>query len=380
MRKLLLAGCLAAAALFAARPLLSKELPKELELFMDVMSYVRRDYVDEVPVKKLVQGALTGMLRSLDPYSQYLTEEAYKDLKVDTEGEFDGIGVEVSTKGGTLHVISALEDSPAAQAGVQAGDTIIKINDEAAATLSLDQAVSRLRGAPGSSVRLTLLRESESKLVEAEVPRANIKVKSIKEAKLLENNIGYIRLGSFQEKSGRDFENALRLLESQGMNGLVIDLRNNAGGLLTAAVDVADTLTPAGSLIVSTKGRVPEKTAAYLSKNKKPHRPAPLAVLINKGSASGSEIFAGAVQDHRLGRIFGQRSFGKGSVQSLVPLSDGSAIRVTTSKYYTPSGRTIHETGIQPDTVIEPTEDKSAGDPELKAAVQWIRENQKTRS
>lgn len=362
---------IAAAALLVAVPLFSRELPRELDLFMDVMNYVKSDYVEEVPSKKLVQGALSGMLKSLDPYSQFLNEDAYRDIKIDTEGEFSGIGVEISTKGGVLHVIAAIEGAPAAAAGVESGDVILKIDNEPARDLTLDQAVLRMRGKPGSRIRLTLMREKDSRLLELEIVRASVKVRSVKDVKLLEGGVGYMHLTSFQERTDPEFKRALRALQLKNMRGLILDLRNNAGGLLTSAVELAEEFIPEGEIIVSTKGRTPERSNVYLSKNPHPYNVGRFAVLVNRGSASGSEIFAGAMQDHGLARIIGAKTFGKGSIQTLMPLSDGTAIRLTTSRYYTPSGRIIHEVGITPDeTVAEP---ELGADKPLEKALAWVK-------
>lgn len=372
--------CVVSATSFSHEPVPKRSersaLAKELDLFLDVMAYIRSDYVDEVPVKKLVQGALSGMLKSLDPYSQFLTADAYKDLKVDTKGEFVGIGIEVSTKGGMLHVISALDGSPAELAGVRAGDAIIKINGEPTRDEALDSAVAKLRGEPGSVVRLTLMRENENQLLELDIPRAMIKVKSIKEAKILDDGIGYVKLSAFQEKSVIDLGSALAELEGKGFHGLILDLRNNAGGLLHSAVEIAEIFVPEGKLIVSTKGRTAARSQQYLSKNRRPKKIEPLVVLVNKGSASGSEILAGALQDHGLATVVGVKTFGKGSIQTLVPLADGTAVRMTTSKYYTPKGRVIHEVGITPDLIVEDADPKDGKDEQLDKAVALIRSAQ----
>ncbi|HTL69777.1 MAG TPA: S41 family peptidase [Candidatus Eisenbacteria bacterium] len=346
-------------------------LEEDLNLLVDVLAIIKTEYVDDVPLKKLMGGAMSGMLKALDPYSQFLDEDAYRDLKVDTEGRFGGLGLEVSVKNGHLHVIAPLDDTPAARAGIVAGDTILKLNGESTRDLSLSEAVKRMRGAPGSKLALTVMREGQPKLIEFEIARDTIQVKSVKEARLVDGKTGYIRLSSFQEKSPADFTQAVDGLLAQGMTGLILDVRNNAGGLLSAAVAITERFVPEGEVIVTTRGRNPSKSSKFVSHNKKPYSIRPLIVLVNKGSASGSEIFAGAVQDYRLGTVVGQKTFGKASVQTLIPLPDGSAIRLTTSKYYTPNGRLLHEAGVVPDVAVESDESKPPGgaDPVLERAI-----------
>lgn len=341
-------------------------------IFFDVLLLAKSDYVDEIPTKKLLEGAMSGLLKVLDPYSQFLNSRAYEDLKMETQGEYAGIGVEISIKGGILHVIAPLDGSPAEQAGIKAGDAIIKIDDSSARDITLEEAVKKMRGAVGTPLKLTILREGDSHVIEFSVKREIVKVRSIKEAKLLAGHVGYIRISSFQERSAEDLEEALESLESQGMTGLILDLRNNAGGLLDSAIGVTEKFVPDGLMIVSTKGRIPKKNTQFFSHNLHPHRPEPLIVLVDRGSASGSEILAGAIQDHRLGTIVGTKTYGKGSVQSLIALGDGSAIRMTTSRYYTPNGRLIHEIGVLPDVVVEVTQDKNIKDEPLECALGLI--------
>ena len=349
-------------------------LLRQSGVFFNVLLLAKSDYVNEVPTKKLLEGAMNGMLRSLDPYSQFLNAEAYEDLKMDTQGEYAGLGVEISVKGGVLHVIAPLDGSPAEQAGIKAGDAIIKIDDSSTRDISLADAVKKMRGAAGATVKLTILREGDNKVMDILVKRDKVKVKSIREAKLLAGNVGYIRIASFQERSAEDFEEALNSLESQGMTGLILDLRNNAGGLLNSAIEVTEKFIPEGQLIVSTQGRNPKKNTSYLSHNKNPHKPHPLIVLVDKGSASGSEILSGAIQDDHLGTIVGAKTYGKGSVQSLIPLDNGSAIRMTTSRYYTPNGRLIHEIGVIPDVAVEAEGDKKIKDNQLERALAILNE------
>ncbi len=346
---------------------------RQLDLFVEVVQLVRSEYVDEVKMEKLFSGALSGMLRSLDPYSQFLDAEAYKDLKSDTEGQFGGVGVEVGAKAGVLHVIAPLDESPASRAGLKAGDVIVKIDGEAMRDLPLSDAVHRLRGAPGTHVRLTVMREDSDKLLDFDVKRERIAIRSVKEARILEGGIAYLRLSAFQENTAADFDAAISRLRGEGMTALILDVRNNTGGLLLAAIEVAERFVPAGKTVIATRGRNPKKGQKYVSGNKEPLRLHPLVILVNKGSASGSEILAAAIQDHKLGVIVGQKTFGKASIQTLVPLPDGTAIRMTTSKYETPAGRILHEAGVKPDVEIEPA-DPNGKDPALDRARSLARE------
>ncbi len=326
---------------------------KEIELFTDTLTLIRSEYVEESEYKELIYGALNGMLRSLDPYSQFLDPEAYKEVKVETEGQFGGLGIEISIKDGLLTIIAPIDDTPAYQAGLKADDRIVKIEGEVTRDITLMEAVKKLRGKPGTQVTVTIMREGAQKLLDFTITRDIIKIKSIRNAKLFEDNIGYIRLSEFQEKSPQDMEAALRKLEKHGMDSLILDLRNNPGGLLDSAVRVTEKFIPPGKVIVSTRGRGARQDMVFKSSAKGQHRKYPLIVLISKGSASGSEILAGAIQDYGRGMLLGTKSFGKGSVQTVIPLADGSALRLTTSKYFTPNGRCIHEEGIEPDLEVE---------------------------
>lgn len=337
----------------AESPKMSDDLYKELELFSDAVSIIRSDYVEEPKSKDLIYGALKGMLSALDPYSQFLDPDTYNEMKIETEGEFGGIGIEITIKDNLLTVIAPIDDTPAYNVGLKSGDKIVKINGEITKDLTLIEAVKRLRGKPGTNVDVTVLREDEKKLLDFTITRSIIKLESIKKAEIIESGIGYIRLSEFQEKTQSDLEKALKSLEAEGMKGLILDIRNNPGGLLDSAVDVSERFLEEGRTIVSTKGRVESQNFIFKSKNKNKHLDYPMVVLINGGSASASEIVAGAIQDHKRGIIMGTKSFGKGSVQTVVPLSDGSAVRLTTSKYFTPSGRSIHEHGIDPDIAVE---------------------------
>lgn len=355
------------------------DIYKELELFSDALSIIRTDYVDNVKSKDLMYGALKGMLGSLDPYSQFLDPETYNEMKVETEGEFGGIGIEITLKDDMLTVITPIDDTPAFKSGLKAGDRIVKIDGNVTKDLSLVEAVRKLRGKPGTDVNVIILRESEKKLLEFKITRAIIKINSIKKSELVDTDIGYIKLIEFQENTPKELADSLKSLESKGMKGLILDLRNNPGGLLDVAVDVAGKFLDEGKVVVSTKGRVSDQNVEYKSKNKKEHLSYPMIVLVNNGSASASEIVAGAIQDYKRGIIVGTKSFGKGSVQTVIPMSDGSALRVTTSKYFTPNNRTIHGEGITPDIVVpyeEPVKKEINKEMELLDSLVGVKDNE----
>jgi carboxyl-terminal processing protease len=330
-----------------------EKLYESLDLFTDTISIIQSDFVDEVDSKDLIYGALKGMLSSLDPYSQFMDPDTYKEMKVTTEGEFGGIGIEISIRDNLLTVISPISGTPAYKAGLKANDRILKIDGESTKDITLMEAVKKLRGKPKTSVDLTILREGENRLLEFTIVRDIIKIESVKEAKLIEDKIGYIKLVEFQERTKDDFEKALKDLETQNIEGLILDLRNNPGGLLNVAVEIADFFLPDGKLIVSTKGKDPAQNFSFKSHKDPAHLDYPLVILINEGSASGSEIVAGALRDNKRAILLGSKTFGKGSVQTVIPLSDGSAIRLTTSKYYLPRGESIHEKGIMPDVQVD---------------------------
>jgi len=329
------------------------DLYRQVELFSDTLAIIQAEYVDDVEPRNLIYGALKGMLFSLDPHSQFLDPDAYNELKVDTEGKFGGLGIEITVKDGLLTIVTPIEDTPAWKAGLKTNDKIVKINSELTRDMTLTDAVKKLRGKPGEAVNITILRESEKKILEFKIVRDIIKIKNIKEAKILEDGIGYIRIVEFRENTAKDMDTALENLKKQGMNALILDLRNNPGGLLDVAVRVTEKFIDKDKPIVSTKGRRPTQNMEFFSQVGRPIIDLPIVVLINEGSASGSEIMAGALQDHKRAIILGTKSFGKGSVQTVIPLSDGSALRLTTSKYFTPSGKQIHGKGIMPDIVAE---------------------------
>ena len=335
-----------------ARPA-KDDIYKQIELFSDVITAIQHDYVEVVKPKDIIYGALQGMLATLDPYSQFMEPEMYKELKVETEGEFGGLGIEITIKDNLLTIITPMDGTPAEAAGLEAQDCIVKIDGEITRDITINEAVKKMRGKPGTDVTLTILRESSEELKEITVTRAIIQIQAIRKYELLEDNIGYIRLVDFSEKTEHDLTKALSNLNDKGMDSLIFDLRNNPGGLLISSVETASKFLPTGDLIVFTRGRYNQHDLEYRSTGKSNYKDIPLIVLVNGGSASASEIVAGAIQDNKRGIIVGTKSFGKGSVQTVIPLRDGSALRLTTAKYYTPSGRTINEEGIIPDVVVK---------------------------
>ncbi|HWS14966.1 MAG TPA: S41 family peptidase, partial [Candidatus Methylomirabilis sp.] len=324
----------------------------KLKLFGDVLSIVQSSYVEEVNVDNLVKGAVTGMIQTLDPHSSYLTPDMLKQVEVETKGAFGGLGIEIGTKDGFLTVIAPIEDTPAARAGLQSGDKIVRIENESTKNMGVMDAVKRLRGEPGTKVTITVLRESVPEPKVYTLTRDIIKVKSVK-SKSMGDGIGYIRLTQFQQDSHQELDRAMQgfLKEKEGMKGLILDLRNNPGGLLDQAVRIADEFIESG-LIVYTDGRVEAQKTKYVAHKEGTYTGFPIVVLVNAGSASASEIVAGALQDHGRAIIIGQRTFGKASVQTILPLDDGSALRLTTARYYTPNGRSIQAKGIEPDIVV----------------------------
>jgi len=326
---------------------------EQLQKFSRVMNMVRQAYVEDVNDEKLIDGALGGMLTSLDPHSTYLDKEMYKQMTVETKGEFGGLGIEISSADGGILIVSPIEDTPADRAGVKAGDLIIKINKALARDMSLPEAVKIMRGKPGTDIELTIFRKGADGPLKIKITRAIIKVKSVK-SDLLAPGYAYLRITQFQERTGSLLKQQLKALSKRAdgkLTGAVLDLRNNPGGLLNQAIEVSDLFLEKGN-IVSTKSRA-GKNLSFDARGGDALQGLPLIVLINHGSASASEIVAGALQDHNRAVLLGVKSFGKGSVQSVVPLGDGSAIKVTTALYYTPSGRSIQATGIDPDIKVE---------------------------
>jgi carboxyl-terminal processing protease len=347
----------------AARP--DKDNPyAQMELITRVMELIRRDYADAeaLSYRDLAYGALRGMLNSLDPHSQFMEPQAYSDMRGETEGKFGGLGIVISmSREGFITIVAPMEDTPGARAGLLPGDRIIKIEGKLTEKMSLQDAVRLLRGEPGTSVTITIFRQRAKdpadRVKDYTIERAVIRVESVRDARIIEDDIGYVRITQFNEPTTDDLERALTKLEARGMNALILDLRNNPGGLLEQARKVTSKFVPAGQLIVSTEGRDPSKRLLYKAERGKKRLNIPLVVLINNGSASGSEIVAGALQDLKRAVVVGETSFGKGSVQSIMQLPDGSAVRLTTAKYYTPSHKVIHEHGITPDIIVPISEE-----------------------
>ncbi|MSN26278.1 MAG: PDZ domain-containing protein [Geobacter sp.] len=331
---------------------------ESIELFTDVMAIVKKSYVEEVDTKKLIYGAINGMLSSLDPHSSFMPPDTYKEMKIDTKGAFGGLGIEISIKDGVLTVISPIEDTPAFKAGIKAGDQILKIDEKFTKDLNINDAVKRMRGLKGTKVTLTIMRDGLDRPKEFPLIRDIIQVKSVRFT-MMDSGYGYVRIAQFQEKTDEDLGKALKTLKDQNkgeLKGLVLDMRNDPGGLLDQAVRVADHFVPDGQLIVYTEGREKDSKMQFTAKRGGKEPSYPIVVLINGGSASASEIVAGALQDHKRAIVMGTQSFGKGSVQTIIPLSDDSGLRLTTARYFTPKGRSIQAKGITPDIVVERVE------------------------
>lgn len=325
-----------------------------IELFTDVLKIVQKNYVEEVDTKKLVYGAINGMLSALDPHSSFLPPDMYKEMKIETKGSFGGLGIEITIKDGYLTVISPIEDTPAFRAGIKSGDQILKIENKLTKDMSIVDAVKRMRGPKGTKVTITIMRDGFDRPKDFTLVRDIVQVKSVK-FKTLDDGYGYIRVAQFQEKTDEDLIKALESLKKENggsLRGLVLDLRNDPGGLLEQAVKVADHFVAEG-LIVYTEGRDPESKMRFTARKGDKELGYPMVVLINGGSASASEIVAGALQDHNRAVILGTQSFGKGSVQTIIPLSEESGLRLTTARYFTPKGRSIQAKGITPDIVVE---------------------------
>lgn len=335
---------------------------EELRTFTEVFGRIKRDYVESVSDKKLLEGAIRGMLAELDPHSAYLEREQYKELKEGTTGQFGGLGIEVTMENGFVKVVSPIDDTPAQKAGMQAGDLVVRLDDKPVKGMTLVDAVKIMRGEPGSDIVLTVIREGEEAPLKIKITRAIIKVKSVK-SKILEKGYGYLRVSSFQSRTGQNLIDAVTELEKENkgnLEGLVLDLRNNPGGVLNAAVEVSDAFLAKG-LIVYTEGRIKNSEMRFNAAPDDVIDGAPIVVLINAGSASASEIVAGALQDHKRAIIMGEKSFGKGSVQTILPTSSGAAVKLTTARYYTPSGRSIQAEGIEPDIALARVKLESLG-------------------
>ncbi|MDC0433388.1 S41 family peptidase [Pelagibacteraceae bacterium] len=329
-------------------------LYNKIDLFGEVLEKIKEDYVDDVDQSEMMDSAINGVLQSLDPYSAYMSPELFKEMQTDTSGEFGGLGIEIGMEAGVVKVISPIDETPAAKAGIKAGDYIVKIGKEQVQGKSLMEAVKLMRGPVGSSIDLTIRRKNVKKPLEFKITRKIIEVQSVSsEIISKEKNLGYIRLKSFNENSDKQFLKSLKKFEKNlKIKGYVIDLRNNPGGLLTKAINITDFFLDDGE-IVSTKGRNISETRKFFARKGDETGGKPVIVLINYGSASASEIFAGALKDHKRAVILGENSYGKGSVQSIIPLGNGGGIRLTISKYYLPSGKSISEVGVTPDILVE---------------------------
>ncbi len=367
-----------------ARPQLPLE---DLRAFAEVFGKIKSDFVEPVEDRKLITEAINGMLTGLDPHSAYLDADAFKDLQAGTQGEFGGLGIEVGMEDGFVKVVAPIEDTPAFKAGLKSGDLIIKLDETPVKGMTLSEAVRRMRGKPDTAITLTVLRKGENAPLQFAITRAVIKVQSVK-SKLAEPGYAYVRVTQFQERTGEDLARTLKALHEQNqadLKGLILDLRNNPGGLLNAAVGVSATFLPKGELVVYTDGRIPDAKMRLTAipenyvrggpqddyvKDLPPQiRNLPMVVLINGGSASASEIVAGALQDHKRAIVLGTQSFGKGSVQTILPMNNGTAIKLTTARYFTPKGRSIQATGIKPDIVVEEGTVRTAANPlELREA------------
>ena len=360
---LILAGAILGSTLifgqmvFAEKPaaIAKPDIPlNELRAFSEIFGRIKNNYVEPVEDKELLQNAIRGMLSGLDPHSTYLDLEDFKSLREGTSGEFGGLGIEVTMEDGFVRVVSPIDDTPAAEAGVLAGDLIIRLDEKPVKGLALREAVDMMRGKPGTDLLITILREGEDKPINITLTRAIIKVKSVKH-KTLEPGYGYVRISTFQQRTSEGLNKAIEQLKKDNndtLKGLVLDLRNNPGGLLNAAVDVSDAFITKG-MIVYTDGRIPDSKQEFNANPRDLLEGAPLVVLVNGGSASASEIVAGALQDHHRAVILGTKTFGKGSVQTVMPLTDKTAVKMTTARYFTPSGRSIQAEGIVPDIVVE---------------------------
>ncbi len=360
-------------SVFADKKEEAKKLPVEdLRIFAEVFGKIKADYVEEVADKKLLTEALNGMLAGLDPHSTFLDEDHFKDMQQGTAGEFGGLGIEVGMEDGFVKVISPIEDTPAFKAGLQSGDLIIKLDDKSVKGMTLNDAVKLMRGKPGSTINVQILRKGKDTPFDVKITRAQIKSQSVK-AKLIQEDYGYLRVTQFQERTGEDVAKSINKLFTENkkpLNGIILDMRNNPGGLLNAAVAVSAAFIPEGELVVYTEGRAkdskmhltaipenfirdPKGNNNYINKLPPEIKKTPMVVLVNNGSASASEIVAGALQDHKRALIVGTKSFGKGSVQSILPMNNGTAIKLTTARYFTPKGRSIQAKGIDPDIIVE---------------------------
>ena len=355
----------------------SNELYEKIDLFSEVLETIKKDYVDKIDQAEVMDSAINGVLQSLDPYSAYMSPKSFKGMQTDTRGEFGGLGIEIGMESGVVKVISPIDDTPASEAGIKSGDYIVKINGEQVQGKSLTEAVDLMRGPVDSEINLTVRRRNIKKALNFKIKRAIIEVKSV-EAKIIgeEKKIGYLRLKSFNENSNNQLSKSINTFEKNNkLNGYILDLRNNPGGLLTQAINVTDFFLDDVE-IVSTKGRKITESRKFFSKKGDGINGKPLIIIINNGSASASEIVSGALKDHKRAIILGERTYGKGSVQSIIPLKNGGGIRLTISKYYLPSGKSISDVGVLPDIFVEEFGDNfkinSKTDNQLKYAVDLL--------
>ena len=352
------------------------DIYKKIDLFGEVLEKINKEYVDEINQSESMDSAINGLLQSLDPYSAYMSPEVFNEMQTETSGEFGGLGIEVSMESGVVKVISPIDDTPASRAGIKAGDYIVKINDVQVQGKSLSEAVDLMRGPVGSGIELTIRRRGERKALIFNVVREIIQIQSVK-ADILEKNIGYLRLTSFNENSGKQIEREIKKLEkNKDVKSYILDLRNNPGGLLSQAIKISDFFLDNGE-IVSTKSRKPSENRKWFAKKGDLTNGKVLIVLINYGSASASEIVAGALKDHKRAILLGEISYGKGSVQSIIPLKNDGAIRLTVAKYYLPSGKSISEVGVSPDIEIDEENDdfriKTETDNQLEYAIKLLK-------
>jgi carboxyl-terminal processing protease len=356
---ILLTGMVIGQQMVQAKP----DTYEELKSFTQALEIVQHNYVENPDDRELIEGAIRGMVASLDPHSSYMTERQFKEMNMDIKGEFTGVGIQIGIKNQQLTIIAPIEDTPGFRAGLAAGDKILKINDEWTKDISIEQAVDKMRGPRGTPVRLTILREGWERPKEFKIVRDVIKVASVK-SRMLNDSIGYVKLIQFQGQTAEELEKALKSLEAKGMKKLVLDLRNDPGGLLDASVDVSSKFLPKDSLVVYLQGRQKSDRKDFLTTSAETPRNYPVVVLVNTGSASASEIVSGALQDSRRALIVGTQTFGKGSVQTVFPLEGGGGLRLTTAKYYTPSGRSIQNVGITPDIEVKlpPVKEAKNGD------------------
>ena len=362
---------------FISKSYAKNELYEKIDLFGEVLENIKKEYVDEVDQSEMMESAINGVLQSLDPYSAYMSPELFKEMQTDTRGEFGGLGIEIGMEAGVVKVISPIDDTPAAQAGIKAGDYIVKIGKEQVQGKSLLEAVKLMRGPVGTSINLTVRRKNVKKPLEFKIVRKIIEIQSVSSEILGKNkNLGYIRLKSFNENSDKQFLKTVKKFEKDmKIKGYLLDLRNNPGGLLNQAINITDFFLNDGE-IVSTKGRKISETRKFFARRGDEIGGKPIVVLINNGSASASEIFAGALKDHKRAIILGENSYGKGSVQSIIPLKNGGGMRLTISKYYLPSGKSISEVGVTPDIYVkEDNSDfqiKSEKDNQLNYAIRLL--------